>query len=33
MKDIISVYRICLKVIAANDRYGYPDKIRLKRVQ
>ena len=30
MKDIISMYRICLRAIAANNRYGYPDKIRLK---
>jgi len=31
VKDIISAYRTCLKAIAADDRYGYPDKIRLKR--
>lgn len=31
VKDIISMYRICLKAIATNNHYGYPDKIILKR--
>ncbi len=29
IKDIMSVYRICLKAIASNNSFGYPDKIRL----